>query len=858
MRMVLREPVRGATLITGSRSSTISDVSPLTKRHGNVPNATLARSASGDSPALIASSATLRRFSSPHIADRPPIPLNVRLLIISALLGAGPLATKAHAQASTSGGTTNTQTPSASPDPVASSTPSSASGNGDIVVTAQRRSERLNDVGISIVASSGDELVSKGIKSTEDLAKIVPGLTATQTPYGTPVLTMRGVGFYESSLAASSPIATYLDEIPLPYTRMAIGATMDLQRVEVLKGPQGTLYGQNTTGGAINYIVNKPTDVFHAGFDASLGRFMDTDVQGFVSGPITDTLEYRIAGRSHQSDGWQESVSRPGDTLGATRFVEGRVLLDWQASSALKLDLNINGFRDRSDNPAVAATSFQPNIPSEAQPAELAAVLTPPGNDRLADWDPNKQFRRDNWFFQVALKSTLDLSPSTHIVSITSYDRYHQAQLLDTDGTDAEANDVTQDGYIRSFNQELRLQGNFGRVKYVLGGSYAHDSIYENTLFIVGDGSQAHFDPPLSFRIGRTHSNQTAETGAVFGNVDYDILPGLTAQGGLRFTKQTRHFNGCLGDPGPIGGGQWAAVFSNIYGFTIPIGGCTTFNPATNTVGPYSAHSSEHNLSWRGALNYKVARDVLIYGSVSKGYKQGSYPNVGASSTDQYAPAKQESLLAYEVGAKLGLLDRKLQLNGAAFYYDYRNKQLRGKFFSPFFGTIEKLFNIPRSRVYGFEFQALAAPTRGLSLQGNVTYANSKILSNFPSLSPIGVPINLQGETFELTPKWSGNASVDYDRSLSERLNGFVGIEMNFQSRQHGGYGGDPLFTIDPYTLLDLRAGIRDPQDKWRAQLWIRNLTDKYYWTNANYLGEFTYRQTGMPRTYGVSVSYRY
>ena len=196
--------------------------------------------------------------------------------------------------------------------------------------------------------------------------------------------------------------------------------------------------------------------------------------------------------------------------------------------------------------------------------------------------------------------------------------------------------------------------------------------------------------------------------------------------------------------------------------------------------------------------------------------------------------------------------------NTAAFYYDYRNKQLRGKFFSPFFGTIEELFNIPKSRVYGFEAQAVASPVPGLNLQANVTYANSKVQSDFPSLSPIGEAINLQGDSFELTPKWSGNASVDYDTSVSSNLNGFAGVDVNFQGRQHGGYGNNPLFVIDPYTLVDLRVGVRSANNAWRAQAWVRNLTDQYYWTNANYLGEFTYRQNGMPRTYGVSFSYRY
>lgn len=732
-------------------------------------------------------------------------------------------------------------------------------GIGDIVVTAQRRSEKLNDVGISVVAASGDSLLAKGVTSTADLTKIVPGLTATETPYGTPVLTLRGVGFYESSLAASSPVAAYIDEIPIPYTRMALGTSLDVQRVEVLKGPQGTLYGQNSTGGAINFIANKPTDEFKTGFDFSLGRFMDTDVQGFVSGPLSENVRARLAVRTHQSDDWQRSVSRD-DTTGSTHVTMGRLLVDFDPSDALTFELNLNGFIDKSDSQALAATSFQPQDPAAVQPAELAAVLTPAGDNRLADWDADKNFRRDNWYYQAALKTTYAIGENADIISITAYQHLKQDQLVDSDGTNAEAQAATQNGFVKSFSQELRLQGQVGRLKYVFGGNFSRDKIYDNTLYIFSEGSQSHVRdaPGLDLGIGRTFSRQSAKTYAGFGNLDYEVIDGLNLQGGIRYTKQTRKFEGCLGDPGPIGDGKWARVFSFIYGFTIPVGGCTTLNPATGVVGLQNDSSSEDNISWRGAVNYKPSPGTLFFASIAKGYKQGSFPTVGGVSSTQYVPARQEGILAYELGTKLSLLNRKLQVNGAVFYYDYSDKQLRGKVSDVIFGTIEQLFNIPKSRVQGAEVQVVAAPITGLTMEGNVTYSDSKVKSNFPSLTPIGGSANLQGETFELTPKWAASGSINYDAPIGTTINGFAGLDVNYQSRTHAGYGNDPLFTIDPYTLVDARVGIRDRSDKWRGQLWVRNLTDKYYWTNANYLGEFTYRQTGRPRTFGFSVSYRY
>jgi len=147
---------------------------------------------------------------------------------------------------------------------------------------------------------------------------------------------------------------------------------------------------------------------------------------------------------------------------------------------------------------------------------------------------------------------------------------------------------------------------------------------------------------------------------------------------------------------------------------------------------------------------------------------------------------------------------------------------------------------------------------RSLSLDGNVTYTKSEITSNFETLTPIGQPTNLQGQTFELTPTWAAAGSATYDIPLSAAVNGFLSIDETYQTQSHGGYGYDPIFRIDPYALTDANIGVHETADRWRAQLWVRNAFDKYYWTNANYLGEYTYRFTGRPRTVGVSFSYRY
>lgn len=186
---------------------------------------------------------------------------------------------------------------------------------GDIIVTAQKREQSINNVGMSINAASADTLAQRGVSNPEDLVKVVPGLVVTPSLIQTPVYTIRGIGFYDSTLASSPAVTVYVDEVPLVSPLMTLGASLDLERVEVLKGPQGTLFNQNSTGGAINYIAAKPTENLEAGGTFSLERFGKVDATGFVSGPITSNLRARLSGRTVQGGEWQYSLTRPGTSL---------------------------------------------------------------------------------------------------------------------------------------------------------------------------------------------------------------------------------------------------------------------------------------------------------------------------------------------------------------------------------------------------------------------------------------------------------------------------------------------------------------------------------------------------------------
>ena len=715
---------------------------------------------------------------------------------------------------------------------------------GEIVVTAQKRQESINKVGMSITAATGDQLVKLGVTDTAQLAKIIPGFRFNMTAYGAPVYTIRGVGYQESSLAAGPAVSVYVDEVPLPYSAQTIGATLDLERVEVLKGPQGTLFGGNSTGGAINYIAAKPTDEFKAGGSLSYGRFNTADMSGYVSGPLSGTLSARVAVRFVRSNDWQKSITR-NDTNGERNQLFGRLLLDWKPVDELRVSLNVNGWRDHSESQAPQLVSKQSaiGVPAALDPAFVAAPLAP-AEARAADWDPEKSFRNNNRSYQVAGKIEYDLTDAVTMTSITSYQDYKRYQPIEVDGTAAEAFFVLNTGGIKTFFQELRLGGDIGDAgHWLVGANYQHDKILDDTLSRLSQSSQRMI--ALS---SRNRNTQKVKTKAVFANVDYEIIPSVKLNGGIRYTKADRSYLGCTLDSGD---GTFAASLGSLPGQCITI-------RTDGTQGLVSSELNQDNISWRAGIDFEPASGTLLYANVSRGYKAGSFPQLTVILEQQARPVTQESLLAYEAGFKLSLLDRTLQLNGAAFYYDYVNKQLRGATNIPPIGTLETLLNIPKSRVVGFELSANWQPLQGLRLSPSVSYTDSKITKTFINYAGSGTLAEFKGQPFTNTPKWSGAVDGEYRWDLNGDLDAFVGSTFSFQSKTTGAFQPSVGYDIKGYALLDLRAGIASSDGRWNASIWGRNVTDTYYWTSAVRGSDAVVRYAGMPATYGFTVGFNY
>lgn len=798
------------------------------------------------------------------------------------------------------------------------------SDQADIIVTANKREQSVNSVGLTIQAASAAELTNRGIAGPADLAKLVPGFTFTQSLYSTPVFTLRGIGLYDATFGASPSVSVYTDQIPRNVPVMSDALDLDISRVEVLKGPQGTLFGQSSTGGAINYIVAKPTKEFHAGFGASYERFNRASVDGFVSGPLAGNVQGRIAVKGVTGGAWQRSLSRPNDVNGDARKVEGRFTLDIQPVHNLQIELMATGVRDRSDPlaPQYAGTvlNIYPTAAAGAgdpyaviDPVRYAALTTPtsPGYDasflgrqatevarlnganaskaagarallgtrisnnaRDAEWTPGLLGKSDNSYYQFSGRADWNLAPSLKLTYIAALAKQKLAYNQDLDGTTAQVVDVPLFGDVRTFNQEARLAVDNDRFHGIVGASYDNIRTSQNNFFYLGDYS-ANAD-----LIAVTLNNFTSKgrSYGLFANGEYKVTSSLTVQGGIRYTDNKQNASYCYNDPASDAGQGTAFIFGvalNSVPISIKPGQCfpTTgdllLGTARSTLTPVNSSLHEHNVSFRVGANYKFEQGALIYATVSQGYKAGIFSAIGASRVNQYTPATQEKVLAYEGGVKVPLLGRKLQVNAAAFYYNYSNKQVRGRVQDTVFGLLEKLLNVPKSYIYGVEGEIVARPTTGLTLSANATYLKSKVTSNYTA-TPDGLNVynaagytgNFRGSELPYTPKFSGTVDAQYEFPVSNSWNGFVGGTVTYQGKENTTFHNNILlandFFIRDYALVDARLGANSADGRWRVSIYGRNITNKSYVTAVSTFLDTLIRYRGKPAVYGVSVGFKY
>ena len=511
-----------------------------------------------------------------------------------------------------------------------------------------------------------------------------------------------------------------------------------------------------------------------------------------------------------------------------------------------------------------------------------------PKNARDADWSvptdtysegPIEPFKgavpeSDREYFQGVVRFDIDLNENLTLTSLTSYSDFDQHVVTDGDGSALVTFDLENtEGDVQSFNTEIRLSGtNNDNLNWIVGANYEQSDTFERQELRYYENSNYGLNGGINFS-GVT-LDQDIEAHAVFGNFDYALADFITLKVGARYTETTIEAENCGYSPEAGGVSQLFNFLGGLLG-SVPFdpiapGGCYTLNDNNVPGFPFVDELKEDNTSWRVGLDFNVTDDTLIYFNVSKGYKTGSYPSLAAAGYVALAPVTQESNQSFELGVKSLLADDTLQLNAALFYYDYKNKQVRGKIPDPIFGILDALVNVDESRIQGAEFDVLYQPTDSLTLTASLTYLDSEI-KDYEGTNILGFVDDFSGDRLPFTPELTYTIGAEYRVAL-DKGELFFGANVRGQTDSDAAIAGDRLsfpeatsrsfqkypFEMDGYALLDLRAGYVSEDEKWKIMVWGKNVTDEYYWTSVIPSSDNLARFAGRPATYGITVGYTY
>jgi iron complex outermembrane receptor protein len=606
---------------------------------------------------------------------------------------------------------------------------------------------------------------------------------------------------------------------------MMLFQMFDTERVEVLKGPQGTLYGRNTTGGAVLFISKAPTEEFNASAYLEGGSYGYYMVEGAMSGPLGDSVNARLAFNTTQSDGYQTN-DFTGRKHGGLDRVSVRAIVDWQATDNLDFRLRVYSGQDNS-----SLISY--NTPGAGSNKSSTGTID------TIDGVPY----RNNDGQGISLIANWALESFT-FTSVTSYDQLDRFEYGDTDGQIIDGRiDQVLISDIDQFTQEFRFaSNNSGPINWVGGLYYSEDEIDDSTVY---ETTGAGFPPfifgiPSSYAVLDTLGNtflQKSKSKAIFGQVEWGFSEKWNLTAGLRYTEEDKELLGVTtpwtADPGP---GEAGPQESGL------------LFPAADFSEEFDAFSGKLG------LDYRMNDDTLIYGSISRGFKSGGFQGTLVFSPANIVPFDEEIVIAYEVGSKLTLAEGTVQLNSAFFFYDYQNLQAQGTIEGGA-GGVEALFalqNIGDAEVKGFEIDLQATPVEGLDIAFGVGYLDAKITDPFvPEVQPDGRPA--------MSPKWNLNGRARYTFADNGSTAWFVQADFNYQDDVFFDIYETPFLREESYWLFNASLGINASDGRWRASVWGRNLG------NTDYrIGGFTggvagpVHMFGEPRTYGVSLAYNF
>lgn len=698
----------------------------------------------------------------------------------------------------------------------------------EVVVTAQKREQSIQDVSTSVSALTGNQLQEMGLANTSELSRHVPNFIFG-SPVGdgaAPSLSIRGVGIATPYDSSESPVALYIDEV---YYGTTIGQTTslyDMDRVEVLRGPQGTLFGRNTTAGLVHFVTRKPTDEPEAHGTFTYGSWDRINFEGALSGPLGDSMRARISVLHNEHDGYQrDRISGDRGADRKTTALRGQLAFDINDETEVLLKMHGS---DTSGGAYLYKTRGYSTPAGERCTLDQIDALQcfddfgnrdPVDDPHVVQVNPFTDYNLDVETLGGSAKITWQRD-GWELVSITAVEWLEKKHNEPSYAAPAPVPLSAQFNIeTDQVTQEARLSHGSDDLTWMLGFYYYSDE---------KDGSFTLL-PPIPF--GNLYV-QEVDSWAVFGHAEWRFMPAWSLEAGVRYTSEE------------------TKLASNVDTGFLGIGAFT-----------YSDKVDDDNVPWHVGLNWEATEDVLLFLNIARGYKSGGFNSSGfINFTAQLVPYDAERLTMYEGGIKATLFGGKARLNASGFYYDYKDFQALTQANIGGLPT-DRLENAGNAEVYGFEAELFMRPLEFFEAQFGVGYLDTETQDFFSAegFGPTGEPIftDLSGTELVYSPEWSANGLM---RLFYPLFGGEAAVQVDFSYSDEMFFDtdNDPVDVGADFTLWNFRASWSGPEDLYEIAFFAQNFTDEEYVTEGfDFFGGQS-RIFNKPRSIGVSFSARY
>jgi iron complex outermembrane recepter protein len=698
----------------------------------------------------------------------------------------------------------------------------------ELIVTAQKRPESLQDVPISISAFDAGTLETSGIEGIDDIALRTPGLTVGRFNAVQPQIFIRGIGSTDQSASGDQSVGIFIDGVFIGRVGVSDLDFFDLERVEVLRGPQGTLYGKNVVGGAINLHTQRPADEFGARIEVGAGNFDRRSVRALVTGPMNEDVSGKLTLSAVQRDGYAKSANTGKDLSDEDNVtLRGQLLvtpwddMDMLVTADYSRDRLAGNNRECLGEQFIFFPWFAPGSPFAGSPCSPDPFLNEKSVDGYQD--------RDIYGLSVQLTRDTRFGEFT---SITAYREGEYDILEDFSGSDADLVVRQATDEIEQWSQEFRLADVAldGRLNWLVGayGYWAQIDRLENNDFS-GNDAPLGLPPFLSFNTFYFQHNRTTSN-AVFGQLTYGLTDRVNLTAGARYTYEEK-----LADVRTEG-----------------------FDPTRSfLVAPYEIRAKE---SWNSftpmiSLGWHITDDAMIYASVTEGQKSGGFNGTAPSAAGAETPFDEETARQYEVGLKSEWFDRRLRANLTAFYIDYEDLQV----FQLVEGGRLIVDNAADATSKGYELELLARVTEGLTARASYAYLDATYEEFVNEAGQ-----DFSGNRLTRSPKNSYNVGLTQRLYLGDNLGLLLHAEYSYRSRIFFNPDNWPLTGDESLGLLNARVTFEFPRQDLELSFWGSNLTDEVYVTQAiDGRGPFNLSQNaagtiGAPRMYGATLTWRF